>query len=162
MEKPETKQLFSDNTVCIGCHACEIVCSISHFTEVNPRRARIRIDEETRQGTATIVHCRQCVKPACVRSCTTGALIQDMAIGRVIIDYDKCTGCLDCTKGCPFNAIFIDVQTKLPLVCDLCGGDPLCVQFCHRHSAHSHRALHFTTREEFKTIKQINLRNEVK
>jgi len=150
VNKPEKKHLFADGAVCIGCHECEIVCSISHFGEVNPRRARIRVDENTRQGTAAIAYCRQCVKPACVKACPTGALTQDTAMGRVIIDYDKCTGCLDCVKGCPFQAIFIDVRTKLPLVCDLCGGDPLCVQFCNRHPAHSHAALHFTTGEEFK------------
>jgi len=156
MKKTETKQLLSDNLMCIGCHECEIVCSVSHFSEVNPRRARIRIDEDTRRGTAKIVHCRQCVKPTCVAACPTSALTHDTVNGKVNIDYNQCNGCLECVKGCPFDAIFIDVQTKLPLVCDLCGGNPLCVNFCHRHPAQPYAALYFTTHDEFQAIKKNN------
>ncbi|MDD5189566.1 MAG: 4Fe-4S dicluster domain-containing protein [Dehalococcoidales bacterium] len=154
MKKPEIKKLLTDKTMCISCHQCEIVCSQFHFNgEVNPRRSRIRILENNFIGVSEPIVCRQCLKPACVAACPSGAITKDETLGRVMIAPHKCNGCLECLKGCPFHAIFIDERTQQPLVCDLCGGKPMCAQFCHIHPAHPYAAINFATPSEMAVIK---------
>ena len=43
---------------------------------------------------------------------------------------DACIRCGKCIEACPFAAISWHPKTELPLVCDVCGGDPECVKFC--------------------------------
>lgn len=149
------KKLLTDKTMCITCHLCEVVCSVAHFDgAVNPRRSRIRVEENTLKGTAVPVVCRQCEKPACVTACPENAITKNVTLGGVNIDYGKCNGCLACIKGCPFQAIFIDEQMNLPLVCDLCGGNPMCAQFCHTHPCHPYAAINYAITAEMKEIKK--------
>jgi len=51
----------------------------------------------------------------------------------VAFDEDKCVGCASCVDACPFGAIWMS-QFDKPLKCDLCGGDPECVQICPKHA----------------------------
>ena len=154
MNKTQIRKLLTEKTMCISCYQCEIVCSIYHFAEVNPRRSRIRIMENTIKGTSTPMVCHQCIKPACVHACQESAITQNKESLAVNIDSEKCTGCMACIEGCPFHAIFIDEQTNLPLVCDLCGGNPMCAQFCHVHPAKPYAAINFVACQEMSEIRK--------
>jgi len=57
---------------------------------------------------------------------------EDMVLGVVVIDRDKCKGCASCTKCCAAGALEIDVDKKCRMVPDLpfcmsCGD---CVAIC--------------------------------
>ena len=148
------KKLFTDARVCIGCHLCEMVCSLAHLKdEVNPRRARIRVHEDLANSIFMPVVCKQCAKAPCVAACPYDAIAQDPVSRVPIIDAEKCTACLACVEACPFGAMFYDEQEQLPLVCDLCGGDPQCVKFCPRHPTKTHAALGFTSATEWSKVK---------
>jgi carbon-monoxide dehydrogenase iron sulfur subunit len=38
--------------------------------------------------------------------------------------------CRLCIPACPFGNIALDASTSLIVKCDLCGGNPICAQFC--------------------------------
>jgi Fe-S-cluster-containing hydrogenase component 2 len=46
----------------------------------------------------------------------------------MLVDQKKCTFCGACVKACPFGAIHADKEAVI--VCDLCGGNPKCVEWC--------------------------------
>ena len=148
------KKLFADSSVCQGCHLCEIICSLVHLKdEVNPRRARIRVHEDLINKAFTPVVCKQCAKAPCVEACSYDAIHQDTRLRVPIIDAAKCNACLACLEACPFDAIFYDEQEGLPLVCDLCGGDPQCVRFCPAHPTKTHAALSYASPVECAKVK---------
>ena len=123
-------KLVIDESVCTGCRCCELACSGRHENEFAPARARVQIRSSREKHASFIDVCTQCAEEACVDACPEGAIARDPADGVVKIDYDLCTQCLLCVDACPYNAMFVDVATGLPIKCDLCGGDPECVQFC--------------------------------
>jgi len=48
--------------------------------------------------------------------------------GQVIVSPTVCTLCGVCEKACPIGAI--EIFEDIVYVCDLCGGDPMCVKAC--------------------------------
>jgi len=114
---------------CTACQACQVACSVSHNGAYNYHRTRIVIEAEY-PATIKATVCKQCKKPMCVKSCPTGSLTQQED-GMVAFDESLCTKCYLCVEGCPFDAMFIDEATGLPMKCDLCGGDPQCVKHCY-------------------------------
>ena len=147
------KKLFNDSKVCTGCRYCEAVCSLVHLGEVNPRLSRIKVIENTEKGTAKISVCKQCSKPLCLDACPTGAIERDANTRAITIKYERCDSCLACVEACPFGSIFISEAPKLPLVCDLCGGEPMCVKFCRNYPHLGHAALAYTTSKEWAKMK---------
>ena len=148
------KRLFTDSKVCTGCRYCEAVCSLVHLKdEVNPRRARIKVHGDDLNGTFIPVVCRQCAKPPCVAACPYGAMYRNLELGVPIIDSTKCTGCMACLTACPFAAIFYDEEAQIAVVCDLCGGDPMCVKFCRVYPHNTHAALSYTSPLNWRRIK---------
>ena len=126
------KKMFVNETICAGCRYCEIMCSLAHSknSEVNPRKSRIRIKSDPKNGIDVPNVCRQCPEPQCMAACVSGAISINAVIGNMEIDYDKCIGCMQCVTACPFSAVMVDVDTSLPIICDLCGGEPNCIKHC--------------------------------
>ena len=120
--------------------------------ESNPSKARIRVKEDVFNGVFEPVVCRQCNKPKCVEACSLDAIHQDPTLGNPVIDPEKCNSCMACVDACPFNAISIDKETELPLVCDLCGGDPMCIKFCRSYPHNTHAALGYMEPKEWSKI----------
>jgi Fe-S-cluster-containing dehydrogenase component len=103
------------------------------------------------------VLCMQCEAPSCVDVCPTGASTK-RPDGIVMVDRQKCTGCLNCQLACPYGArhLYLDPAECFPgqgftpyeeandrehtrdVVgkCDFCitrvgrGGKPACVENC--------------------------------
>ncbi len=114
---------------CAGCHLCELACSVSRENTISLWMARIRVFEK--RGVSphfTISVCKQCENPLCVKSCPTSALKKINGVIR--LERELCVGCFECERACPFNAVFGYGFTQYPLICDLCGGTPLCVSLC--------------------------------
>jgi len=123
-------KLVIDESLCTGCRCCELACSGRRVNEFAPARARVRIRSSREKHGSFISVCVQCAEEGCVAACSQGAIARDPADGIVKIDYDLCTECMACVDACPYDAMSVDVVTGLPIKCDLCGGDPECVQFC--------------------------------
>lgn len=122
-----------NHTVCTGCRECEIVCSLSHVGECNPRRSAIQVLRREHDGLATALPlvCQQCLAAPCIDACPESALSRQSDQEPLRIDANLCSGCGECHDACPAGCIFIDIQDDTAISCDLCSGRPRCVTFCH-------------------------------
>jgi len=124
------KLILIDIEKCVGCRTCEMVCSLFHTREVNPLRSRIKVIKWEAEGHSIPLNCRHCETAPCEQICPKQAIHHTEAPYGIAIDPDKCIGCRTCLLVCPFGAVAFDVKTKKMAKCDLCQGDPLCVEFC--------------------------------
>ncbi len=117
-----------DPELCSGCRRCEVACSSGHFKGMIGRLfSRVQVVKVEEIGADVPVICQQCRERYCVDVCPVQALrIGDR--GEVLVDMETCTGCGQCEKACPIGAIRLVDQH--PLVCDLCGDSPRCVDAC--------------------------------
>jgi len=128
-----------DKDKCVACRLCELICSVGHEDEFNPKKALLKVDIDFPVPGKAVV-CRQCENPLCVEACPTEALTKEKDF--VKYDGEECIDCYNCIEACPFDAIFINKTGSGVLKCDLCGGDPRCVDYC------SGNALEFIKGEE--------------
>lgn len=128
----DKKALIVDHENCGACHICELVCSFSKEKVFTPSKSRIRIKEVFMNE--VILVCQQCKIAKCVEACDYGALSRDPPTGAIIVNQEKCKGfeCGKCLSACPYGAIFRDPKTGIVLICDLCGGSPICTRWCPR------------------------------
>jgi len=124
------KILFADPSKCTGCRACELVCSFVNKGVFNPARSNITVITDEKNGVFIPIVCQQCDPAPCMESCPTGALYRNEQTWAVEVDKDKCIGCKLCVMACPLGAIKIDPSTGTSTKCNLCGGEPACVNYC--------------------------------
>jgi Fe-S-cluster-containing hydrogenase component 2 len=117
---------------CTGCRMCELVCSFTHYKIFNPSLSRIKVVTQESELIDFPIICRQCPDPTCKEVCPTQAINRDNRLGVNKIDKELCIGCGECVSACPFGAIYLPAGGKVPISCDLCGGDPQCVTYCPR------------------------------
>jgi len=122
--------LVVDHEKCTGCRLCEMVCSVRHTGVNNPTRSRIHVIKWPKEGFELPMLCQQCEEAPCIAVCPKDALSRDLVLGRVMLNYDLCIGCKMCVIACPFGGMGIDTVVQQVIKCDLCEGDPACVQFC--------------------------------
>ena len=124
------KVLVFDSKKCIGCRLCELICSMTHFQVTNPTKSRIRIirDDETQLDLAT--YCHSCVDAECIKACEFNALSRDSNTNAIIVDEEECVGCKKCIDACPFAYPVMHPTEDYILICDLCKGNPECVDIC--------------------------------
>jgi len=117
---------------CAGCRTCELLCSLRHEHVSSPELSRIKVVRlplgNLPDVTAEPVFCRRCKQ--CVKACRVGALVFSKDRWRIEFDRDKCIGCAECIEVCPFGAIRMHPEEGIPLICDLCDGEPVCAKFC--------------------------------
>ena len=112
-----------------------LACSLIHEGVESLSLSRIRIMQDSFQSfpdDLAIEQCRQCVDPACVTVCPTGALAADAGHGHVrMVDKETCIGCGLCFDACPYtpSRAFLaadrayDDEAK-SRKCDLCANAP--------------------------------------
>jgi protein NrfC len=133
---------------CAACINCMLVCSLAHEGRIDLMAARIKVISDSflhYPSDVSIEQCRQCVEPACVEACPTGALHIDAKNCNLrTVEAEKCVGCRSCIKACPFSPARIgwDQENKKALKCDLCadtpywkekggrGGKKACIEVC--------------------------------
>lgn len=127
--------LLVDTKKCQGCLTCMMACSMVHEGETNLSLARIQILQDTfgkYPDDLTMETCRQCVDPACVLACPTGALKADTSSGNVrIISPERCIGCGRCVHAClyqPSRPVVApesaNSDREISRKCDLCLDTP--------------------------------------
>jgi carbon-monoxide dehydrogenase iron sulfur subunit len=115
---------------CTGCRTCELVCSFERSGVFNPKKSAIRVVKEDLMGLDGPLVCQFCRNPQCVAACPEGALAKDPTLGFITVDETKCTGCRLCEEACPFGAVSFHPEVDKPIICNLCGGKPACVEWC--------------------------------
>lgn len=108
---------------CDLCGKCMDACKGQHGTS----RLKIEKDET---GTIRRYQCKQCTKPACAYACTYELVYRNKDTGAIEIYTDECQACHACVRACPFHSVFVDPESDVALICDLCKGNPQCVSSC--------------------------------
>lgn len=124
------RRIVADADKCCGCRVCEMVCSLRHTGVFDPNRSAIHRNTRVPDLRFRLITCAQCPTMPCAQACLVHAISRDCVIGAVVVDPDLCNLCGDCVDACPLGQIVITNGHLLK--CDLCGGDPLCVEWCPR------------------------------
>lgn len=132
-----------DQRTCIGCHACTVACKTEHEVPVGQFRTWVKyVDRGTFPNTTRefgVMRCNHCTDAPCVTICPTKALFK-RDDGIVDFDRDRCIGCKSCMQGCPYDAIYLDADTRTAAKCNFCAHridadlEPACVVVCPTHS----------------------------
>jgi len=125
----EKKFIAADLKKCTGCGTCEIICAIKRENQYNSRCSRIKILRMFRLVNLAMT-CRLCDNAPCVIACPQKCLIQSEKTGTIIVDEDKCDCCGLCIEVCHHGAISLHPKEETVLICDLCDGEPQCVEWC--------------------------------
>ena len=124
------KRLVVDAALCTGCRACEMGCSYVHEGEYSPSLARLHVVKIEESGVDRPITCLRCAKAPCAAACPVEAISQDPVTRVVTVDPETCVGCGRCAEVCVSGVIQLRPGTEVPMLCDLCGGDPECARRC--------------------------------
>jgi Fe-S-cluster-containing dehydrogenase component/CRP-like cAMP-binding protein len=146
--------LVIDHDSCVRCGHCTWSCAQVHGDARLVRSgekvvARLKGSRDASARSLLLPSaCQHCSDPVCMSDCPTGA-IERGAEGEVFSTEARCTGCGNCAKACPWEAIRLaprrDVSPVAPSIersadiavkCDLCREyeAPACVQACPTRS----------------------------
>jgi Fe-S-cluster-containing hydrogenase component 2 len=89
--------------------------------------SRIKVLNIYEIGIDAPIVCGQCEGRYCVEGCPENALTLGN-LGQVVFSPTRCGQCGVCETSCPIGAI--EINDEIVYVCDLCGGDPKCIQAC--------------------------------
>ncbi len=140
----------SDVMKCVGCGLCAEACSIQHFGVINKDYARIYVRKYLLPlPKAIVVTCCQCQEEErrCEQACpvTPPAIYFDNNTLHMVVDKERCTGCLLCRDACGTEAVRSNPEiSDKPFVCDLCDTDnngernPQCVEICPMTALYFH------------------------
>jgi len=115
---------------CVGCRECQLACSFFHEGEISLKKSRIRVDVELPEKFMPFP-CTLCGK--CVEACPTQALTFNPELKYVEFTAERCIGpkgCRKCVDACPFKVVGWNDDVKNPFICDMCKGNPKCVEYC--------------------------------
>lgn len=135
---PHIIQHPNDVSVCVGCNACEIVCSLVHEGKSGQMLKRILLERDTiNMDSHKIYSCQNCDNHPCYEACPKKdkAMCIDEINNNVYIVEENCIGCKLCIKACPYKPkrINFDKVSKKAKKCDLCRDreeGPACVEYC--------------------------------
>lgn len=125
------KVITFDTSKCVACRNCELACAFINSNETCEREfSMIRVNDYIEERVVIPLSCLHCEDPRCMAACLSGAIIRDPETNAVIIQQEKCVGCRMCVLACPYGNIHFDAVLKVSRKCDLCGGNPRCVEHC--------------------------------
>ena len=140
-----------DVAKCTGCYNCQLVCKDEHcdndwrpYAAPQPDTGQFwcKLEEHLRGTTPKVkIHyiarlCGHCDNASCMSACDVDAITK-RDDGLVIIDPDKCNGCMKCVSACPYEAIYINKELNIAQKCTGCAhlldngtALPRCVEAC--------------------------------
>jgi len=155
------KIILVETERCLGCHSCELACSVAHSKQKelfkaieSGEKVPTKIILEVYEDSTVPIHCRHCDDAPCILVCPTGAISRPAEKGPVVLNNDKCIGCHACIMVCPFGVIRVGPDDKSLIKCDLCferlevGEIPACAEACIT------RAIRFIPIEEYTAEKR--------
>ena len=135
--------MLIDLETCIGCHACTVSCKIENeVAEGNFNTWVEEWDEGDYPDVARVKlpkMCNHCIDAPCIPVCPVDATYA-IDGGAVVIDEETCIGCGACVEACPYDARYMDEETKKAGKCTFCiqraeaGMVPACVSSCVSHA----------------------------
>lgn len=124
---------------CMGCFTCAMACRSYYqqplevvWRKVYPLSTLIYPHSER---AFMSLSCNHCEHPACAAACPVSAYHIE-SDGIVVQDQNKCIGCSNCIRSCPYGAPRLNPVLKKAEKCNLCierldvGLMPVCVQSC--------------------------------
>jgi len=134
--------IYIDPSKCMGCRSCEMACAIEHsmskdlFGTIQEKPTpKPRLKVVVADFFNVPMRCQHCEDAPCMKACPTGA-ISKTEEGFVVLNPNKCIGCLMCVMACPFGHPKYEPEYKVVLKCDSCvervreGKPPACVEAC--------------------------------
>lgn len=127
MNKKIVKSIKIEVDKCVGCLACEVICSAFHaspkYSSNNPARSRIRVIRDPVADIFVPVYAGEYTMSECAGR------------DKYVIDGKEYSECAFCRASCPSRDLFKEPDSGLPLKCDMCESDPtlekpMCVQWC--------------------------------
>jgi len=131
MSDEKKKKIIKSITVnvdkCVGCMACEVICSAFHatpkYSSNNPARSRIRVIRDPVNDIYVPVYAGEYTASECAGR------------DKYIVDGKEYSECAFCRASCPSRNLFKEPDSGLPLKCDMCESDPtlekpMCVKWC--------------------------------
>ncbi len=125
---------------CIGCFTCAMACKNFYHQPKNVAWRNVYpVSEEIyphRDRAFMSLSCNHCEHPACLKACPVRAYTKREEDGVVIQNNDRCIGCTNCIRSCPYGAPKYDSELKKAVKCDLChirldaGLNPVCTKSC--------------------------------
>ncbi len=133
--KKRVKILKVDLDKCVGCKACEVICSAFHaqprYSWNTPDASRIRVFRDELQGVFVPVKGSFYTKA----ECPGRVLYIQNELPQSGYRPERWVICSFCGAACPARDLFKEPGTGLPLKCDMCESDPpleepVCVTWC--------------------------------
>ena len=135
------KSLWVYPQKCTGCQECVLACSFQKTRKFSPRDACLYLLTWEEYGLTVPVVCAHCEDAPCEEVCPVEAISRDPTTEAMVVDRELCTSCGLCVEECPIAVIFLDRYEEKAMKCDLCQGQPACVDVCEPE------ALRFEERE---------------
>lgn len=138
---PHIVPVEKEVSMCMGCHSCEMMCSLYHSGKTGPAYGCIQIELDAVSSMQyTVYTCQHCADHPCYDACP----LKDKAMckdenGIVYINEASCIGCGKCVRACKFTPSRIkllpvkDRKQRKAHKCDLCRGrseGPACIEHC--------------------------------
>ncbi len=129
---------YFDKDKCVGCRACEVACQLWND---ETRTVKWRHVTSVQKGTYPEIvsvnvslACMHCKDAPCVRACPRQAVVQRADTGPVVVDQQRCVGCMLCLWACPFGAPQLGLNGKMEK-CNFCNDRPVgmkraCEEIC--------------------------------
>ena len=122
--------VYVDIDRCLGCFSCERACSLKQYHDHKSTQSNIHVLVDMDRRAIKTSTCLQCRQPLCAAACPTQALHKDPITDILVVDREACIGCGECTEACPLDNVRLEANLGVATKCDLCGGQPRCVQVC--------------------------------
>jgi Fe-S-cluster-containing dehydrogenase component len=130
------KIVYVDIDRCIACLSCERICTIQQAKKNRSYATNIFVKVDLEHRRILTATCVQCDSAACMAACPAQALQRDPLSQAIVVDRESCIGCGTCVSACPYGSVYLDEIRRVAAKCDLCDGDPQCVQACMSQALH--------------------------
>jgi Fe-S-cluster-containing dehydrogenase component len=139
---------------CIGCDTCIVGCKVENNVVEGAFRLQVLDSNqdpilEKPKGVFPNLSqywvptmCHHCVDAPCIKACPTNTLWRREEDGVVMLDVDKCVGCMRCEEECPYDALSFDSVNGTADKCNLCehrleeNQQPSCEVVCPTRAIH--------------------------